>query len=46
MGDITNPRQYLSDAKRIVVKIGTKSITGDVGRFASVAQQVMVRRAR
>ncbi len=43
MGD-TNPRQYLSDAKRVVVKIGTKSITGDSGRFASVARQVAVQR--
>ena len=35
-----NPRQHLSDVKRVVVKIGTKSITGDSGRFASVARQV------
>src|SRR5688500_4770216 len=37
----TNPREALSEARRIVVKIGTKSITaGEGGRFASVAGQV------
>ncbi len=41
----TNPRQHLSEVKRVVVKIGTKSITGDSGRFASVARQVAVQRA-
>jgi glutamate 5-kinase len=36
-----HPREELRDARRIVVKIGTKSITaGDRGRFASVARQV------
>jgi glutamate 5-kinase len=35
-----NPRQDLTDVKRIVVKIGTKSITGEAGRFAHVAKQV------
>ncbi len=41
----TNPRQHLSEVKRVVVKIGTKSITGDSGRFASMARQVAVQRA-
>jgi glutamate 5-kinase len=37
----TNPREDLGDARRVVVKIGTKSITaGDGGRFASMAGQV------
>ena len=37
----SNAREALSEARRIVVKIGTKSITaGDHGRFASVARQV------
>jgi glutamate 5-kinase len=37
----TNPREDLGDARRVVVKIGTKSITaGDGGRFASMARQV------
>ncbi|MDB4985370.1 MAG: Glutamate 5-kinase [Myxococcaceae bacterium] len=36
-----NPRQQLLEARRVVVKIGTKSITaGDRGRFADVARQV------
>jgi glutamate 5-kinase len=36
-----NPREALADARRIVVKIGTKSITaGAEGRFAIVARQV------
>ncbi|HEY6879443.1 MAG TPA: glutamate 5-kinase [Polyangiales bacterium] len=36
-----NPREELGDARRLVVKIGTKSITaGDRGRFADVARQV------
>src|SRR5688572_19718161 len=36
-----NPREALLDARRIVVKIGTKSITaGAQGRFALVARQV------
>src|SRR5689334_16624723 len=41
-----NPREDLTDARRIVVKIGTKSITaGDRGRFADVAAQVAALRA-
>ena len=36
-----NPREELLEARRVVVKIGTKSITaGDRGRFADVARQV------
>lgn len=36
-----NPREELLDARRVVVKIGTKSITaGDRGRFDDVARQV------
>jgi glutamate 5-kinase len=36
-----NPREELGDARRLVVKIGTKSITaGDHGRFQDVARQV------
>jgi glutamate 5-kinase len=36
-----DPREALADARRIVVKIGTKSITaGEHGRFAIVARQV------
>jgi glutamate 5-kinase len=36
-----NPREELGEARRVVVKIGTKSITaGDRGRFADVARQV------
>ncbi len=36
-----NPREELADAKRLVVKIGTKSITaGEHGRFQDVARQV------
>jgi glutamate 5-kinase len=43
----SNPREELGDARRIVVKIGTKSITaGERGRFASVAQQVAALRAQ
>ena len=42
----TNPREDLVDAKRIVVKIGTKSITaGSSGRFGEVAAQVSRLRA-
>ena len=42
-----NPREDLSDVRRVVVKIGTKSITaGEAGRFASVAQQVAELRAK
>lgn len=42
-----NPREELGDARRIVIKIGTKSITaGERGRFASVAQQVAALRAQ
>jgi glutamate 5-kinase len=37
----TQPRQGLTEARRVVVKIGTKSITaGDAGRFSEVARQV------
>ncbi|MET0283375.1 MAG: glutamate 5-kinase [Polyangiales bacterium] len=36
-----NPREDLADVRRLVVKIGTKSITaGDRGRFDDVARQV------
>jgi glutamate 5-kinase len=43
----TNPREDLGDARRVVVKIGTKSITaGEGGRFASVARQVAALMAR
>jgi glutamate 5-kinase len=43
----THPREELADARRIVVKIGTKSITaGAGGRFASVARQASVLRAQ
>jgi glutamate 5-kinase len=36
-----NPREDLADVRRLVVKIGTKSITaGDLGRFDDVARQV------
>lgn len=42
-----NPREELLEARRIVVKIGTKSITaGDRGRFADVARQVATLRAQ
>ena len=42
-----NPREELAEARRVVVKIGTKSITaGDRGRFADVAQQVATLRAQ
>lgn len=42
-----NPREELRDARRIVVKIGTKSITaGDRGRFAEVARQIASVRAQ
>jgi len=41
-----NLREELREARRIVVKIGTKSITaGDRGRFADVARQVASLRA-
>jgi glutamate 5-kinase len=41
-----NPREELPEARRIVVKIGTKSITaGDRGRFGDVARQVAALRA-
>jgi glutamate 5-kinase len=41
-----NAREALADARRIVVKIGTKSITaGSEGRFAIVARQVAKLRA-
>lgn len=37
----TNPREELSEARRVVVKIGTKSITaGSTGRFGEIAAQV------
>jgi glutamate 5-kinase len=43
----SNPREELSDARRLVIKIGTKSITaGASGRYASVAQQVAALRAQ
>ena len=42
-----NPREDLTEARRIVVKIGTKSITaGDRGRFGDVAKQVAALRAQ
>ena len=42
-----NPREELLEARRVVVKIGTKSITaGDRGRFADVARQVAAVRAQ
>jgi glutamate 5-kinase len=41
-----NPREELTEARRVVVKIGTKSITaGDRGRFADVARQVAALRS-
>jgi glutamate 5-kinase len=41
-----NPREELLEARRVVVKIGTKSITaGDRGRFEDVARQVAQLRA-
>jgi glutamate 5-kinase len=41
-----NVREPLSEVRRIVVKIGTKSITaGEGGRFSSVARQVAALRA-
>ncbi len=43
--DDLNPRQSLVDVKRLIVKIGTKSITADAGRMASVAHQVAAQRA-
>src|SRR3954447_6706989 len=37
----SNPREDLAEARRVVVKIGTKSITaGSSGRFGEVAAQV------
>ncbi|MDB4976126.1 MAG: Glutamate 5-kinase [Myxococcaceae bacterium] len=42
-----NPREELLEARRVVVKIGTKSITaGDHGRFGDVARQVAAARAQ
>ena len=42
-----NPREELLEARRVVVKIGTKSITaGDRGRFVDVARQVATVRAQ
>jgi len=42
-----NPREELRDVRRVVVKIGTKSITaGERGRFAAVARQVAGARAQ
>jgi glutamate 5-kinase len=42
----SNPREELGEARRLVVKIGTKSITaGDRGRFDDVARQVAALRA-
>jgi glutamate 5-kinase len=42
-----NPREELADARRVVIKIGTKSITADGrGRFQSVARQVAALRAQ
>jgi glutamate 5-kinase len=42
-----NPREELRDVRRVVVKIGTKSITaGESGRFGDVARQVAAARAQ
>lgn len=42
-----NPREELRDVRRVVVKIGTKSITaGDRGRFHEVARQVATLRTQ
>jgi glutamate 5-kinase len=43
----SQPRAALKDARRVVVKIGTKSITaGEKGRFASVARQIAALRTQ
>ena len=40
----TKPRAALAEAKRIVVKVGSRSLLGDGGRFTAVAEEVVALR--